>query len=248
MDSSIFKDLYLFLCSYGLAFILPISLFQNLFALITLFRIRKGIGNTTRILFVMLSISDILNLLFYYGLGIFADYGIGYLTANRISIDFVNTNAIACKITRAGSHFVIFFLNWNYLLVNVERLVAVRMPQQAKHWCTTRNITLPISFIFLLGLFCSAPTAYVYRVKPSPVAKAGSTFCGADTTIGFTWLAVRVLLAFSTYVGPNVLSLVLAFFLLYYIWKRVCRPRTQQNHIDLQRRVRNFLARWMFCN
>ena len=238
MDQSWFRNSYLFLCSYGLVVILPISILQNFFALLILCRMRKGIGSTTRRLFVMLSIFDLFNLLFYYGLGIFADYGIGFLTSDRISIDFVNTNQIACKLTRSGSHFGIFLLNWTYFLVNVERLVAVRMPQRAKRWCRSKNILFCIFLIFIFGILCSAPTAYVYNVKQSPVAKAGKTFCGADTTDRFAWIAVRLLLAASTYVGPNMISLVLAFLLLYYIWKRVYRPRTQQNQINIiHRRV-----------
>ena len=239
--SSIYTQGYLLFSSYGMLVILPLSLLQKFFTLLVLFRMRKGIAKTTRLPFIMLSISDIFSLFLFFGVSIFGDYGLAYLSSGQLYVDIVNTNMVACKLLRSIGHFGIYFLNWIYFLMNVDRLLAIRTNHNLKHSSNVRNVMISIIIIFVLGIANSSFTAYVYRVQPSEVSKYGKTLCAADLTEHFAWLTLRILLAASTYVGPNVLSLLLALFLLLYLRQRMSLLRNRSHRLRQHRQVREFI-------
>ena len=68
--------------------------------------------------------------------------------------------------------------------------------------------------------------------------RVGDLFCGVDTQHLELWLTYRVLLAIDTYIGPNALSLLLAFTLFCLIMKRLSGMRMRGSHRSRQRRRR----------
>ena len=153
--------------AYVLPAVLLTSVLENAFTLVSLLTMRQGIGRITHALFIALAVADLFNLFVWYGLIIFADYGLRHLTGGAFSLSAVNKYDAVCKPLRGFGFFANHCSHWLYVLVNAERLFAVLTPHRAHHWRTKRCLLLPIGAVIFAGLFAGGFSAKMYRVKPS---------------------------------------------------------------------------------
>lgn len=154
--------------AYVLPAVIVISALENAFTLVALLTMRHGIGRITHALFVGLAVADLFDLFTWYGLTIFADYGLRYLTGGAISLSAVNQYDAVCKSLRGVGFFANHCSHWLYVLVNAERVFAVLSPHRAHRWRTKRCLILPIGAVIVSGLLTGAFSAKMYSVKPSP--------------------------------------------------------------------------------
>ena len=99
-------------------------------------------------------------------------------------------------------------LNWTYFLLNLERLVSVNSPFRGREFFSLRLAQLYWALIFFAGVGVSAFAFLGYHVDHSPTHN--STKCTIDPDIG---MAFRHTLTADVFVGPNLLSFILAVLL-----------------------------------
>ena len=166
--------------------IILVSFLENGFTMIILLSLRagNGMGHTTRFLFIALTISDILNLVFHYGLNMFGTYGLKTLTSGWFSLSFNIGPAgnIACRALRTVSFCTLHCLNWIYVIINVQRLMAVRCPHRSHNNLSTCNAGLILFFVCVLGVTCSLVFGASFHVRQDLNAGVQSeNLCVTDT-------------------------------------------------------------------
>lgn len=167
LPSSWWKSLHHAFVGYGLPVVLVVSTLQNSFTLVALIGMRRGIGRTTRTLFMALAVADLFNLVVWYGLQGVADYGIHYLTHGEFYLRAISQNEIVCKSVRGLGYFGLYCSNWLYVLVNADRLFAVLTPHRACRYRTRRCLLFSIVPLFIGGLLTGGLCAFLYHVKHS---------------------------------------------------------------------------------
>ena len=177
--------------AYVLPGILVVSLLENTFALTVLILMRKGIGQRTRALFIALTVSDIFNLFVWYGLTLFADYGLRHLTGGTIYLSSVNQNVAFCKALRAIGFFTNHCSDWLYVLVNSERLLSVLTPHRAHNRRSKSCLLMPIGGVIFAGIFIAGFSAFMYSVKPSAALGGGISVVQRRIYSKYRYSAIR---------------------------------------------------------
>ena len=160
--------------AYVLPAVLIASALENAFTLAALLSMRQGIGRTTRTLFMVLGIADLLNLLAWYSMAVFGEHGLRYLTHGEFYFRAINERDVACKTVRSIGFLTTHCSHWLYVLVNAERLLAVLLPHRSTRFRKPSCLFLPIGMVLIGGLLCAGFSAIMYNVKPS-AAYEGAT-------------------------------------------------------------------------
>ena len=153
------------LLDYVVPVVVVASTLQNLFTIVTLFGMHRGIGRTTRALFMALAITDLLNLLIWYGTAAFANYGLRLLTSGTFYIRDLFQYEVFCKSLPALGYFGLFCSHWLYVLVNGDRLIAVLRPHRSQRVRIRKRLQLPICLLVFLGLLTAGLTALLNCVN-----------------------------------------------------------------------------------
>ena len=206
--------------AYMMPPIIVIGFLENCFTLAILLglRVGNGMGHTTRFLFVALTISDMLNLVVHYGLNLFGGYGLRTLTNGSLSLNFSIGPAgnIACRAVRTASFFTLHCQNWMYVLINVQRLIAISCPHSARRFLNTRNAGLILFLMSAFGAACGVLFGASFYVRPH-FGEGGSqqsdTLCVTDTSRRALAVVARLLFDIDVLSGTNLLSLLLALLL-----------------------------------
>lgn len=151
--------------SYVVLVVLMASTFQNMFTLATLLGMRKGIGRTTRSLFIALALTDLYNMFVWYGVAAFAKYGLYFLTGGSFYFLDISHNIIACKSLPAMGYLGIFCSHWLYVFVNVDRLVAVLRPHRSQRSRIQQRIRKIVVLLLFISLLTSGLTALLNTVN-----------------------------------------------------------------------------------
>lgn len=164
-SSKWWTNLHLGFMGYAVPVLLVASALQNAFTLAALVGMHKGIRRKTRALFIALAVTDLYNLLVWYGVGAFADYGLRYLTHGAFYFRAFSENETVCKLFRGLGYFGIYCSHWLYVLVNADRLLAVVTPHRVQRYNISRYLLLMISLFVVGGIITAGSTAFIYRVK-----------------------------------------------------------------------------------
>lgn len=223
---------------YLAAYALPISIVMNCFSTISSFYIfatlRSGIGAATKFLYISLTAIDLTANILYYGLNIFGDFGVSYLTTrNKDSYKITTFNNFTCKTLRGLGYFALHSLNWIYVLINLERIIAVRFPLIRKKLFSLNKTKILIGFLLIFGIFSGLFAQHVYVLNPVKIFRPG-LHCSVETANLYNWLSFRIFVAVDAYIGPNLLSLILSLYILMRIWKQLVR-RSQLTNQQLPR-------------
>lgn len=170
---------------YVLPVLLLVSTLQNLFTLAALCGTRQGIGRTTRALFMALAITELYNLLMWYGLQGIADYGLHYLTHGNFYFRAISQNNIVCKTLRALGYFGVYCSHWLYVLVNIDRLLAVLTPQRTNFYRSHRCLLMLIVLLLIGGLLNGIFIALLYHVKYSTFFRGKFSFLPFSKSVRF---------------------------------------------------------------
>lgn len=223
-----------YLAAYGLPFIIILGEIEAAFTFWIFYSLRSGIGRTTKILFISLTCFDILASVLFYGLNIFGDLGIGLLFSNS-SIIITTFNNILCKSIRGTGFFALHCLNWIYVLINFERLLAIINPNLKKILFSVKFLKVYIYLLIIIGILSSIYTSYLYELRPV----MRKIDCSVNTSNLFKWLSFRIFIALDIYIGPTILSSILSLCILILIWKQLLKRR----HIGRQLKFPNHIAR-----
>lgn len=168
------KSFNLEFVGYVVSVVLVMCTLQNMFAIATFFGMHKGIGHTTRSLFMALAFTDLFNILIWYGVAAFANYGLNYLSGGAFYYSDIFQNEIACKLLPSLGHFGLFCSHWLYVLVNADRVIAVLRPHRSQR-CRIRHRLRPaIGLLIFVGLLTAGLTAILNHT--SPLAATRGTF------------------------------------------------------------------------
>lgn len=144
---------------YMVPVVVVVSTLQNMFAIATFFGMNKGIGHKTRTLFMALAITDLFNILVWYGVAAFANHGLYNLSEGTFYFNDIFQNEIACKLLPALGHFGLFCSHWLYVFVNADRVIAVLRPHRSQRSRIRHRLRLAIGFLIFVGLLTAVLTA-----------------------------------------------------------------------------------------
>lgn len=161
--------------SYVVPLVLVASTLQNLFTIATLIGMNKGIARTTRAILMTLAIADLFNMLVWYGVSLFANYGLYYLTRGTFYSRDIFSNEIACKLVPALGYFGLYCSHWLYVLVNADRAIAVLKPHRSQRSRIRQRLQAPIGIIVFFGLLTAGLVALLNQVNPSATASGMRT-------------------------------------------------------------------------
>lgn len=177
--------------SYVLPVVLIVGILQNSFTMAALIRVHKGIELTTRLLLMALAATDISNLLVWYGLEGFADFGLNYMTNGSFYFRAVYESDFVCKPLRGLGYFGLHCSHWLYVLVNADRLLVVLMPYRSHRYYRERFLLLLSGILMAIGLITTGFSTLMYSVKHStvsaiqPSASINSKFTNTRVNHGF---------------------------------------------------------------
>ena len=171
--SELWANFHYIFVSYLLPVVLIIGILQNSFTLAALIGVHKGIGRTTRALITALALADIFNLILWYGLSGFADFGLNYLTNGTFYLRALYESDFVCKPLRGLGYFGLHCSHWLYVLVNADRLLAVLMPHRSQRSRKRRCLMLLAGLLLISGILTGGFSAFMYRVNNS-VAVGGA--------------------------------------------------------------------------
>lgn len=163
--SAWWTGIYYAFVGYVLPILLLVSVLQNAFTLAALVKMHHGIGRKTRSLFMALAVVDLFNLFLWYGVQGIADHGLYYLTSGNFYLRAVSEEDVFCKSVRGLSYFGLYCSNWLYVLVNVDRLLAVVTLHRAYRSRAGRCLQFLISSILIGGLVTGGYVAFIYRIR-----------------------------------------------------------------------------------
>ena len=147
--------------------VLVVSTMENLFTLATLLIMRHSIERTTRALFIAIAVIDLFNLFLWYGVSMFGDHGLRSLTSGAFYLRFLTEIDAVCKSVRALNYLGLFCSNWLYVLVNIDRVVAVIEPHRSQRCITPSRLLMLFCSVLACGLLCAVFSVIMYRVKAS---------------------------------------------------------------------------------
>ena len=242
-----------FFAAYLMPPILLVGFLENGFTMVILLSLRagNGMGHTTRFLFIALTISDLLNLVFHYGLNMFGTYGLKTLTSGSFSLSFNigPTGNIACRALRTVSFCTLHCLNWIYVLINVQRIMAVRCPHRARRYLSICNARLILLFVSAFGVACGLMFGASFHVQQDLKAGLGSeNLCVTDTGRRAVAIVARLLFDIDVLTGTNVLSLILAVLIFLRIRKQIHWRRFRRGEQRRRQRVVRSLDCQFTCN
>lgn len=221
--------------------ILLVDFLENGFTMVILLSLRTGagMGRTTRFLFIALTVSDILNLVFHYGLNMFGTYGLRTLTGGRLSLSFEvgSGGDMACRASRTASFFTLHCLNWMYVLINVQRLVAVSYPHGARRFFSVRRAGFVLLFIAALGAACGLTFGASFHVRQNWGAAAFENLCVTDTSRRALAIVARLMFDIDVLTGTNLLSFFIAVLIFLRIRKRLHWPLRRGERRQRHRRL-----------
>lgn len=236
----------LYLAAYGVPIIILIGELEAIFTFCVFYSLRSGIGKTTKLLFITLTSFDITATILFYGLNIFGDLGIGLLISNSL-ISLPSVNNVLCKSIRGTGFFALHCLNWIYVLINIERLVAIKNPHLKNSVLSVKMLKIYNFLLIMIGVISGIFTANLYQLRS--VFSFRRFDCSVNTSNFFNWLSFRIFIALDIYIGPNILSLIISLCILLLIWKQQLKRRQLgKQHQRSKRKTRNSTIRVQFLN
>lgn len=162
-----------------------------------------------------MAISDIGKLIITDFLNATLDYGLHFLTRGQFYFTITSQYEWGCHLIRGPYFYFPHILNWTLFLLNLERLCIVTFPLHARKWFTVRFNRYYIVFLILSGVLISVFAGAAYNRMPSQMLD--TTECLSDFSSALLWISFRVVISIDMYIGPNVLSLVIALVLIIKI-------------------------------
>ena len=162
-----------------------------------------------------MAICDIGKLIVSDFINISLDFGLHFLTRGQFYFTIISQYEWGCRLIRGQFFYFPHILNWTLFLLNLERLCVVTFPFHARKWFTVRFNRFYIVFLILSGVLISVFAGAAYNRMPSQML--GTTECLSDVSSALLWISFRVIISIDMYIGPNVLSLVIALVLIIKI-------------------------------
>ena len=203
---------------YFAGLVLPLvaiaGIVANVLVFFVLLRLTGALGASTRFYCLAIAASQVGSLLFTHLANNFFENGVEFLLfcLHRQAFSFATISQWTCKGLRAVNSFFPHLLNWTYFLLNLERLVSVLSPFRGRAFFSLRLAQLYWTFVLAAGVGVSTFAAVSYHVEFSQTHN--NTACTIDADIG---MAFRPTLTADVFVGPNLLSFILAVLLLFCV-------------------------------
>ena len=195
---------------YFLTAILTISYFENGLTLLVLIRLHSGTVKTTKLLFIILTISKLFNLTLFYALNYHAIYGLRGLTGGRFYLRLEPISVLICQIVHGAGYFTHILVNWLYVLIDVKRLLAMCFTGRLSHLIRRRNMIIATTVLALLAFLCGILEGFSFHVTPGATPVSGLQ-CIEECSHYNLSIVAAILFAFMSMLAPNLLSLLMAF-------------------------------------
>ncbi|CAF2106605.1 unnamed protein product [Rotaria magnacalcarata] len=186
---------------------------------------RRHMRSTMTTLLVTLAWADLVpptvvslnNILFYY-----------FLPRMNYSSTFLTTHMFARSIFNALANVLTTFSNWLIVLITTFRLIVVKKPLVAKHYCNRRTARYAIVIILLLSILVNLPLFVYTSIRVS---------CTQNGLIKYYSLGTAPFLRtkfFSRYFYPTmvIISLLIPWLICFLIWLFLIRAlRSAQSQL-----------------
>ena len=208
----------------SLAYLVPVNCVigfcENLIILYVLYHMKTGVGESSRMYYALLAIFNFSNLLVLHLTNGFITNGLHFATQGKFYLSEPIYNLWFCKIYINLYIPVDVLVMWTYVLLNIERTVAISSPLRAKSIFTVRRNLL---YVAMVGAFGVVLMCYCFEVQT-----IGYTLdvLGPITCLpGSPSLADMIFYEFITNAGiftlPPALSLLLGTILLVSIRRQM---------------------------
>ncbi|CAF3504371.1 unnamed protein product [Rotaria socialis] len=209
-----------------------LSLFANAGNLINLFVLtRRHMRSTMTTLLVTLAWADLVpptvvslnNVLFYY-----------FLPHLNDSSAFLTVHIVTRALFNVLANIFTTFSNWLVVLITTFRLIVVKKPLVAKHYCNRRTARYAIILILMLSIFINFPLFLYTNIQ---------VYCTNDGTVKYYGLELSSLLnvvLYSRLFYPTVVivSLLIPWLICFLIWLFLMRA-LHMSQIKLRSKTAN---------
>ena len=205
--------------SYVLPVIYVLAFAENLAILAVLARLRTGIGHSARVYYSLLALFNFLSVLTLHFINSWTTMGLQFATQYRFYFSAANYVLWVCKLVRSESVAFSVLVNWTYVLLNIERVVAIAFPLRAKATFTVRRNLMYICVVGVCGAFMWGYYVYLMQVGPTPIFM-GPVICLADSSSLAKAIIYQLINSGAMYVLPPGLNLILGLLLLFLIHRQ----------------------------
>ena len=205
--------------SYVLPVICVFAFAENLAILAMFARLRTGIGRSARVYYTLLAVFNFFNVLTLHFINTWTTMGLQYATQYRFYFSAANYVLWVCKIVRSESVTFSVLVNWTYVLLNVERVVAIAFPLRAKATFTVRRNLMYVGVVAACGVIMWGYYVYLMQVGPTPIFM-GPVICLADSSSLAKAIIYQLINSGAMYVLPPGLNLILGLVLLLLIHRQ----------------------------
>lgn len=213
----------------------------NVLALIILKR--GSIGKTTRFLLIILSVEDMLLLVFYSI----------YYVANHYT-DFYNLSSLS--LIRHADSLLLFLLNWTKMaeiytivIVSVDRYIAIKFPLHATRLCSIGTVKRALFIIIVIAFCFKLPNLVIgYKLavlNNCSVYVTREVFSDLPWYDNFNIVYVNILDQVVSYIIPLVTILVLNICLIRHVRQAY---KTRRSLVNMVRNVGTISAQQSQAN
>ena len=214
-----------------IAYVVPVNcaigLCENLTILYVLYYLKSGVGESARLYYALLAIFNICNIILLDLANGWSTTGLHFITQSRFFVSGTLYYEWFCKI-----YMLIFIPTdvlcmWTYVLLNIERMVAIAAPLKAKSLFTVRRNLLYVAIVGALGVVFMLYSMTVEGLVYAPVGVLGSIMCAPATQSLANMIFFGVISNISIFTLPPALSLLLGILLFVVIRRQM----TDRSHL-----------------
>ena len=189
---------------------------ENLAILAALYRMKTGLGESVRVYYAMLAVFNFFYLLTQHLLNAWFTAGLKFATQGKFYFSFTNENEWVCKVVKTYYTPFAVLVMWTYVLLNIERVFAIRFPLRAKSIFTIRRTLTYVAIIGIIGVLLWIYFMSITTIVYTPML-IGPINCIADSPSLVNLIFYDVLFNVAIFTLPPALSLVLGLMLLYFL-------------------------------
>ena len=207
-----------------LAYLVPVNCVigfcENLIILYVLYHMKTGVGESSRMYYALLAIFNFSILLVMHLTNGFITNGLHFATQGKFYLSEPIHNLWFCKIYINLYIFVDVLVMWTYVLLNIDRTVAISAPLKAKSMFTVRR---NLQYVAIVGAF--GFVLMLYSMEVHTIAYTLDLLGPLACVPGSPSLTNMIFYEFITNAGiftlPPALSLLLGIILLVSIRRQM---------------------------
>ena len=204
----------------SISYVMPVNcaigLVENLAILGVLYRLKTGIGETSRVYYALIAAFNILELLTLHLLNAWSTAGLKFATQSKFYFRGTDENLWICKVYKNLYVPFAVVVMWTYVLLNIERVFAIASPLTAKSTFTLKRNLTYVSIVGLVGIPLWVYFMSIQEINAVPMV-IGPILCLAQSSSLANIIFYEFISNVAIFTLPPALSLILGLLLFFYI-------------------------------